>query len=242
VREVPPTAAPGPLGRPGRPGRPEPFEPEVTPAPIETPLGPDTTGRPLDRRRGGAELTEAERALRRRNRRWLVVIGVPALIVGAASLIASVLAGRGSPSVHPRAVPAGYHAVSEDGAFAYAVPSDWTTNSAYSDDVGDLDTQGRTGWVAEHLGARATPPVAGETPPSSFAAFGEPKPSPYQLGPARPTTVPGTNVAFRYQMTRPGGFVATAIDAWQSESGAELWLLIDAPAATTETILATLNS
>jgi hypothetical protein len=219
-----------------------PFDPEVMPPSIETTLGPETTGRTLDRRRGGAELTEAERVLRRRNRRLLVVIGIPALIVGAVSLIASVLAGRGSPSVHPRAVPAGYRALSSDGVFAYAVPSDWTTNSAYSDDVGDLDTQGKAGWVAEHLGARATPPVAGESPPSSFAAFGEPKPSPYHLGPAQPTTVPGASVAFRYQMTRLGGFVGTAIDAWQSGSGAELWLLIDAPPATTETILTTLNS
>jgi hypothetical protein len=233
VREVPPTATTG---------TPAPLEPDISPTPTDATLGPGPTGHGLDRRRGAAQLTEAERVQRRRNRRWLTVIGIPALIVGALSLIASVIAGRSSPSVHPRAVPPGYQAVSSDGVFAYAVPSGWTTNSAYSDDVGDLDTQGNTGWVAEHLGVRSTAPVAGESPPSSFTAFGEPQPRPYHLSPAQPTTVPGTTVAFRYQMTRPGGFVATAIDAWQAGSGSELWLLIDAPAPTTETILASLNS
>ena len=43
-------------------------------------------------------------------------------------------------------------------------------------------------------------------------------------------------------MTRPGGFEATAIDAWQSSSGAEIWLLVRADPATTAAVLASLQA
>ena len=49
-------------------------------------------------------------------------------------------------------------------------------------------------------------------------------------------------MAYRYTMTRPGGFEATAIDAWQSRSGAEIWLLIRADPATTASVLASLQA
>jgi hypothetical protein len=42
-------------------------------------------------------------------------------------------------------------------------------------------------------------------------------------------------------MTRPGGFAATAVDAWRSATGAELWLVVDADPATTSAILASLK-
>ena len=47
-------------------------------------------------------------------------------------------------------------------------------------------------------------------------------------------------MAYRYTMTRPGGFEATAIDAWQSSSGAEIWLVVRADPATTAAVLASL--
>ena len=137
-------------------------------------------------------------------------------------------------------VPAGYRAVS-DGYFAYAVPSRWTLSTAYTDNVGDLDTAGNTGWIAEHVGARSAPPVPGEPAPATFATFGETLPVPYQLGPGVPTVVKGATLAYRYAFTRPGGFQATAVDVWQGRSGAEIWLLVRADAATTATILASLN-
>jgi hypothetical protein len=193
----------------------------------------------LERRRG-AELTPQERATRRRNRRLISYILVPSLLVGTAALLAALIASRGGPSIRPLSVPPGYQSVS-DGYFAYAVPSSWSQSEAYTDDVGDLDTQGTTGWAAEHVDARADAPKSGETPPSSFAAFGEPRPTAYQIGVATATSVPGANVAYRYLVTRPGGFQATAIDAWQANTGAEMWLLVDADANTTSAILASLR-
>jgi hypothetical protein len=211
-----------------RPGRPE----SVTNEP-----GP---GGALERRRGG-ELTPAEKKVRRRNRQWFMVIAIPSALLGVAALTASIIADQSTPSVKPVSVPVGYKAVS-DGVFAYAVPAAWTTNDLYSDDVGDLDTSGPAGWVAEHVGARPSPPVAGEAPPAALRAFGVNTPSPYQISAGQPTRVPGAAVAFRYQVSRPGGFQATAIDAWQSGSGAEIWLLVDASPATTAQILGTFKA
>jgi hypothetical protein len=190
--------------------------------------------------RRSAQLSPAERATQRRNRRLLAFVLVPSVLVGVVALMAALIASRSSSSIRPLHVPPGYHAVS-DGYFAYAVPTSWSQSDAYTDDVGDLDTQGTTGWAAEHVGARADPPKPGETPPSSFAAFGEPRPTAYQIGPATPVTVAGATVAYRYLVTRSGGFHATAIDAWQTNTGAELWLLIDANPSTTSTILASLR-
>ncbi len=193
-------------------------------------------GGELERRRPG-ELTASELVIRRRNRRWLVFLAVPALVLGVAALAATLLASANKPGVAPLAVPAGYKAVS-DGVFAYAVPSGWSTSSTYSDDAGDLDTAGPQGWVAEHVDTRTQAPILGETPPATFADFGQQKPTPYQVDGGQATRLSGMTVAFRYQITRPG-FRATAIDAWQSKSAAEIWLLIDADSTTTNVILST---
>jgi hypothetical protein len=197
-------------------------------------------GGALERRRG-AELTPAEKKVRRRNRQWFMVIAIPAAVVGVAALAASIIADQSTPSVKPVSVPAGYKAVS-DGVFAYAVPAAWTTSDLYTDDVGDLDTAGPSGWVAEHVSVRPNPPVAGETPPETFRAFGVNTPSSYQISGGQPTRVPGAAVAFRYQVSRPGGFQATAIDAWQSGSLAEIWLLVDASPETTAEIVGTFRA
>jgi hypothetical protein len=194
----------------------------------------------LERRRSG-ELTEAERITARRNRRWMGLVLFPSIIVGVIALITVLAASSSSPKVHPRDLPAGYHSVS-DGYFAYAVPNSWSENQAYSDDVGDLDTSGPSGWVAEHVDARATAPLAGETPPKVLQDFGVPKPTPFELGSPQPTTVPGTAVAYRYEMTRPGGFQATVLDTWQNQSGAEVWMVVDADPSITATILASLKA
>jgi len=208
--------------------------------PEKAPTDPGRGGGALERRRG-AELTPAEKKVRRRNRQWFMVIAIPAAIVGVAALAASIIADRSTPSVKPLSVPAGYKPVS-DGIFAYAVPSAWMTNDLYTDNVGDLDVSGGSGWVAEHVGTRANPPVEGEGPPPAFRAFGVNTPSSYRIGGAEPTRVPGTSVAFRYRVTRPDGFQATAVDAWVSSSEAEIWLLIDAAPATTTQILDTFRA
>jgi hypothetical protein len=219
--------------------------PGVFPAAQPSPTGPGLAGRrrppggDLERRQPG-ELTPAERAIRRRNRRWLVFIAVPALVLGVAALVASLVASQATPSVAPLRVAPGYRAVS-DGTFAYAVPVGWSMSSAYSDDVGDLDTAGRSGWVAEHLDGRTSAPAPGEKPPGAFEAFGEGVPTPYSISGPRPMSLHGTTVAYRYLVTRPGGFRATAVDAWQASSDTEIWLLIDASPATTAEVLASFN-
>ncbi len=220
----------------------------VTDLPAATPPDDPATSGPRGGAAGGAlerrrhpELTVAEKAVRRRNRQWLTLIAIPAIVLGVAALIAAIVADQSGSTVSPLSVPSGYKAVS-DGVFAYSVPSSWSTNSLYSDDVGDLDTSGRSGWVAEHVDARANAPIEGEAAPQAFRAFGVDTPTPFRIGEAQPARVPGTAIAFRYQITRPGGFEATAIDAWQSSSGAEIWLLVDAPQATTAKILGTFRA
>jgi hypothetical protein len=204
----------------------------------ELPTSTDSGG--LERRRRGGELTAAERAVRRKNRRWMTVIAVPALILGAGALVAALLADSGGSSVHPVTVPPGFRAIS-DGYFAYAVPATWSQSSAYTDDVGDLDTQGASGWVAEHLAGRISPPGPNEAAPAVFATFGEPRPVPYQLGPATLLQVKGAAVAYRYPVTRPDGFRAVAVDAWQSRSGAEIWLLVHTDTGTTNSVISSLS-
>jgi hypothetical protein len=212
-----------------RPGRPE-----------RAATGPGPAGGVLERRRPG-ELTPEELKIRRRNRQWFMVIAIPAVVLGVAALAASIVADQSTPSVKPASVPAGYKAVS-DGVFAYSVPSAWATNDLYTDDAGDLYTSGSSGWVAEHVQTRRNPPALGETPPQAFRAFGVNVPSAFHMSAGAPTRVPDTTVAFRYQITRPGGFVATAVDAWQSSSGAEIWLEVNASPATTAEILRTFQA
>ena len=191
--------------------------------------------------RRGAELTPAERQVRRRNRKLMAWVAVPAVLLGAAALAASLIVSGGPPAPKPLKVPAGYQAVN-DGVFAYSIPLSWSKNLAYSDDNGDLAYSGTDGWVGEYLGARDSAPGEGEKPPASFADFGETRPTPYTIGSAQKIGVAGATVAYRYEVTRPGGFTAVAIDAWQSSSGAEVWMLIHAPDAVTNTILSTLRA
>lgn len=192
-------------------------------------------------RRRGVELTPAERQVRRRNRKLMAWVAVPGVLLGVAALAASLLVSGGAPAPSPLSVPAGYQAVN-DGVFAYSVPRAWSKNLAYSDDTGDLDYSGSDGWAGEYLGARSSAPGEGERPPASFADFGETRPTAYTIGPAQKINVAGATVAYRYEITRPGGFTAVAINAWQSSSGAEIWLLVHAPEAVTTTIVSTLRA
>jgi len=167
-------------------------------------------------------------------------VAVPGLLLGSAALAASLAAGGGPAAPRPVTVPTGYRAV-DDGVFAYAVPRSWSKNLGYSDDTGDLDFSGADGWVGEYLGARRSPPAADDRPPASFAVFGENRPTPYTLGPPQTVRVAGTTVAFRYELTRPDGFEAVAIHAWQSSSGAEIWMLVHAPQQVADAVVATLR-
>jgi hypothetical protein len=187
-----------------------------------------------------APLTAEEVATRRRNRWRLLMIVVPGAILIGITLVAVILAGSTPAPVKPVSLPPGYSS-STDGYFAFAFPSGWSTNDLYSDNTGDNDLSGPSGWVAEHIGVRSVPPVVGETPPKSLQAFGMDQPSAFELSAGTPVEVPGA-VALRYTMTRPGGFKAVVIDAWRPTVGAEIWLVVEADPATTGTIIRSLNT
>lgn len=193
------------------------------------------------RRERGLDLTPEEVAARRSNRRWMLGIAVPSVAVLVAALVATGVAAHNEPTAPHAAPPAGYRSVN-DGYFSYAVPDAWSQNPAYTDAAGDVETSGASGWVGEHIAYRATAPVPGESRPASLDAFGLPRPEPYTLGPARPLSVSGATTAFVYDVTRPGGYRATAVDAWSARTGVEIWMLIHAPAAVTAEVLATLRS
>jgi hypothetical protein len=189
---------------------------------------------------GSTELTEAQQRTRRRNRIWLLSITLVTLIMLAGGFYVGNLTASPPPPT-PSRVPSGYKTVA-DGYFAYAVPSNWATSNLYSDFAGDLYNGGPSGWAGESTGARATAPYLGEPQPKALEAFGYDPPQPYQIGAGHPTSVSGATVAYEYTVTRPGGFTATAVDAWLASSGAELWLLIHASPATTNEILSTLRT
>ena len=171
----------------------------------------------------------------------MVTVAAVGIALGGATLLAAVRSDQSTPSVRPLSVPTGYRAVS-DGLFAYSVPDGWSTDVAYSDNTGDLDTQGRSGWAGEHVGVRTTHPTPDESRPAALAVFGEPKPTAYTLGPATAIRVNGASVAYRYEMTRPAGFRATVVDVWQESSDAELWLVVHASPSVTATLLASLHA
>ncbi len=195
----------------------------------------------LDRARPrGLELTPAELTARRRNRRWMLGIAIPSVVVLVLALLASRQAERNQPSAPTVPPPAGY-SVHNDGYFSYVVPSAWSTNPDFTDQAGDVDTSGKTGWAAEHIGFRHSAPVIGETPPASLRAFGMPRPEPYSLTAGHPVAVRGAAAAFAYTMTRPG-FSATVIDAWMTRYDVEIWLVVHAPAPVTARILDSLQA
>ena len=208
-------------------------------------------GQGLDRRPGGIavdrnrerglDLTPEELVARRQNRRWMLFLAVPSIIVLLLALIATGVYWSNEPSGPKVTAPPGYKAV-RDGYFGYVVPGSWSTNPAFTDDAGDLDTSGPNGWAGEHRAYRPNAPVLGETPPSSLLAFGMPRPEPMQLTGGHPLTVKGADGAFIYEATRPGGFRATVVDAWSAHTGVELWLMVQAPAAVTQQVISSLQA
>jgi len=193
------------------------------------------------RRRGGLVLTPEQLVARKRNRRWMLMIAVPSVIVLVLALVASGVAESNSPSGPRVSAPRGYQAVN-DGYFSYIVPSTWPTNPDFTDSAGDVDHSGPSGWAGEHIGFRATAPVIGEARPSSLADFGMQKPEPYSLSGGHPIHVTGAAAAFGYDMTRPGGFHATVADAWNSRYGVELWLVVNASPIVTRQVLSHLRA
>ncbi|MDQ2727337.1 MAG: hypothetical protein M3Y91_05640 [Actinomycetota bacterium] len=190
--------------------------------------------------RPGAEGKRGPSASRGRNRRWLVLLMLTPVIMTILAVLAFTTKGPPEPSVTPRSVPAGFKAIS-DAYFGYAIPSAWKESQAFTDANGDFFYQGRSGWVGENVRIRAARPVPGTDVPPQLATFGQGQPVPYQLGGAQPVTVPGVAAAWAYEVHRPNGFSATAIEVWQGSSQTEMWLLINAGPGVAPVIAASLQ-
>jgi hypothetical protein len=196
----------------------------------------------VDRHRArGLDLTPEERVNRRSNRRWMLGLAGSSIVILVAALVASGFAANNEPSGPRITAPAGYQTVN-DSYFAYVVPNTWATNPAFSDLAGDVDTSGPTGWAGENIGFRRATPVMGETPPVPLQAFGVLRPGPFQLAGGHAIAVRGAAAAFLYTATRPGGFHATVIDAYDARNGVELWLMVDASPAVTDQVVSSLQS
>ncbi len=198
---------------------------------------------PATRRQRGGEplvLDGEQLEARRRNRFWLIAISAVTLAILVGALVASAVANSNQPKGPSIIPPPGYHQI-RDSYFAYAVPSAWVNNPAQSDQTGDVVTAGDGGFAAEHIAFRATPSVAGEPQPAVLQAFGAAHPTPYTTSAATPLTVPGASVAFRYRVTRPGGFEAVLVNAYNYDAAVEIWLMIQAPPDVTARILSSLT-
>ena len=213
--------------------------------------GHDDPGYGLERRPGGVaidrhrerglELTPEELVARRRNRRLLLGVVVPSIVVLGLALLATAVFWGNEPTGPSIPSPAGYKAVS-DGYFAYVVPTGWATNPAFTDDAGDVDTSGPSGWAGEHRAYRGSPPTLGETPPPVLQSFGMARSEPIQLTAGHPLAVRGAATSFEYTATRAGGFHATVIDSWNARTGVEIWLMVQASPPVTDQIVASLTS
>ena len=171
----------------------------------------------------------------------MLVLVVPSVFILAAALISTAFFVGNEPSGPTIAVPAGYHAV-DDGYFSYAVPSTWATNPANTDQAGDVDTSGPSGFAGEHIDYLKGAPVVGAPPPAALQAFGVARPIPFKLSGGRPIAVPGTSAAFLYTAIRGGSAQATVVDAYDAGAGVEIWLMIEAPGDVTNQILASLRA
>ncbi|MDE3203070.1 MAG: hypothetical protein KGQ66_02480 [Acidobacteriota bacterium] len=196
----------------------------------------------VDRNRSrGLDLSPAEVVARRSNRRWMLFMVVSSVVILVLALIATAVFVSNEPSGPKISVPVGYQAIN-DGYFSYAVPQAWKNNPSNTDQAGDVDTSGPTGFAGEHIAYRASAPVLGATPPVALEALGASKPTPFELTGGRPVVIAGTSAAFVYTATRPGGFQATVVNAYDYKAAVELWLMIQAPPSVTGTIVSSLRA
>jgi hypothetical protein len=182
----------------------------------------------------------AERRRVRRTRIWMLLLLLTPVCLAGISLLAFATSGPPEPTVHARAVPSGYYAVT-DADFGYAVPNAYQQNTSWTDQNGDFLYGDPKAFVAETLLVADTPPTAGSRPPASLASFGQPTPLPYSLGDGHPIAVPGTSYAYEETMTRPGGYQAVIVDTWERSSSTQMWLMLHSPAPVTRTVIASLQ-
>lgn len=175
----------------------------------------------------------------RRTRLWMLLLLLTPVCLAVISLL-TYAASNPEPVVHPTSTPQGWQAIT-DAYFGYAVPASYSQNAGWTDTDADYFYGNPAAFVAETLVVAKTSPTAATRPPASFKDFAEQSPVPYSLSGGHPLSVPGTNFGWEATVTRPGGFRATAVDAWESGTQTEIWLLIRAPAAVTRQVVASLQ-
>lgn len=178
---------------------------------------------------------------RRRNRQWMVLLLVVPLVVGGITLAAWEGSGTTGPALQPSRVPAGYRPVTA-APLVYPIPRAWTQSAAYSSDNGDFYFAGPGGWVGEAVGIQSTLPTAGRDRPPQLGLFGAPTSRRYTLGPPHPLRISGMDRAWSFPLTRPHGFTALAIEAWQRSSHTVAWIVIRANRATTHDVVTSMRA
>ncbi len=191
-------------------------------------------------RRGPAAGPPPSRQRVRRTRTWMLLLLLTPVVLAGISLLTFTTGGPSEPTVQPVVVPAGYSAIT-DADFGYSVPKTYTQNLAWTDQNGDFFYGEPHAFVAETLLVSKVPPGPRTRPPASFESFGQPDPVPYSVGDGRTVRVPGTAYGYEEYVTRPGGYRALALEAWERSSSTELWLLVRAPATVTRTVIASLR-
>jgi hypothetical protein len=177
----------------------------------------------------------------RRNRTWMTLLLLTPVILAGLAVLAFATDGGGGPSVKPRSVPAGYDAIT-DSYFGYVVPKSYQQNTTWTDQNADFFYGEAPAFVAETLLITKMSPTPSSHPPASFGSFGQLKsPVPYTVSDGHAVRIPGTAFAYEESITRPGGYHALALDAWERDSSTQVWLLIRAPARVTSTVVASLQ-
>jgi hypothetical protein len=191
----------------------------------------------------GLDLTPAELLARRANRRWMLILAGAAIVIFVCVMIADAFYSANEPNGPKISAPPGYKVV-DDGYFAYVVPKTWSNNPDGTDSAGDVETSGPSGWVGEniHYYLSAVPTLYETSQPASLQAFGQPVPGAYTLSDGHSIDVKGASGAFEYDVARPDGFRAVAVDTWFARTDVELWLMVDAPQVVTDQLLASLTA
>jgi hypothetical protein len=190
-------------------------------------------------RAGGAELPpRPQRA--RRNRVWMVLLMLTPVCLAVVSLLTFATGGPNEPAVTPRVTPPGYYGIT-DAYFGYAIPKAYRQNTTWTDQHADFFYGRAPAFVAETLLETKKAPTATSRPPLSFQSFGEQSLMAYSLSGTHPVRVPGTTEAFEGTITRPGGYHAVAVDAWEQSTSTQIWLLVRAPAAVTAAVVDSLR-
>ena len=171
----------------------------------------------------------------------MVGLAFASIAILASALAATAIANSNAPSGPRQSAPPGYRTVN-DGYFSYIVPTTWTNNGSFTDSAGDVENSGPTGFAAQHIAFSRTAPVMGESPPAALAALGTAHPEPFTLSQGHVVQVKGAQAAFAYTATRPGGFTASVIDAYDYRAAVELWLVVSGPADVTAAVLDSLEA